>query len=235
VVLDDVLTSIDDAHLGRVIQLLHDEAPSFNQVIITTHFRAWRDKYRFFHAPSQQVQLIQLNRWSLERGITHSRDQAGVDELRIWLEREPFDRQIVASKAGILLEGMLDHMAQIYRCRLPRKPDNDYTLVELARSFDGKLKKVLHIERAGESIALEPYLARIDGTAWIRNQVGAHHNAAAAQVPDDEVRAFAQLTLDFAGALVCRQCGQMPARNRSGNFYECQCGKTQLHPLQAPA
>lgn len=234
VVLDDVLTSIDDAHLGRVIQLLHDEAANFNQVIITTHFRAWRDKYRFFHAPSQQVQLIQLNRWSLERGITHSRDQAGVDELRDWLTREPFDRQIVASKAGILLEGMLDHLAQIYRCRLPRKADNDYSLVELARSFESKLKRVLLVQRNGASIALEPYLARIDGTAWIRNQVGAHHNMAAASVPDDEVRAFAQLTLDFAAALVCPHCGQMPARTRSGSFYECQCGRTQLHPLVTP-
>jgi AAA domain len=234
VVLDDVLTSIDDAHLGRVIQLLHDEAANFNQVIITTHFRAWRDRYRFFHAPSQQVQLIQLNRWSLDRGITHSRDQAGVDELRDWVNREPFERQIVASKAGILLEGMLDHLAQIYRCRLPRKPDNDYSLVELARSFEIKLKRVLLIQRDGVSIALEPFLTRIDGTAWIRNQVGAHHNMAAAGVPDDDVRAFAQLTLDFANVVVCPHCGQLPARTRSGSYYECQCGKTQLHPLVTP-
>lgn len=150
------------------------------------------------------------------------------------MNREPFDRQIVASKAGILLEGMLDNLAQIYRCRLPRKPDNDYSLVELARSFESKLKRVLLVQRDGVSIALEPFLARIDGTAWIRNQVGAHHNMAAASVPDDEVRAFAQLTLDFAAALVCPQCGQMPARTRSGSYYECQCGATQLHPLVTP-
>lgn len=234
VVLDDVLTSIDDAHLGRVIQLLHDEAPSFNQVIVTTHFRAWRDKYRFSHAPSQQVQLIQLHRWSLERGIRHSRDQLWVDDLRAELEREPLDRQSLASKAGILMESTLDHLAQLYRCRLPRKPEGDYTLVELARGFDGKLKRALTVQRDGMALPLETGLNRIDATAWIRNQVGAHFNTQAAMVPDDEVRAFALLALDLASTLVCPQCGQMPARSRNGSDFECQCGRTHLQPLLAP-
>ncbi len=235
VVLDDVLTSIDDAHLGRVIQLLHDEAPSFNQVIVTTHFRAWRDKYRFSHAPSQQVQLIQLHRWSLERGIRHSRDQLWVDDLRAELVREPLDRQSLASKAGILMESTLDHLAQLYRCRLPRKPEGDYTLMELARGFDSKLKRALAVQRDGAALPLEAALNRIDATAWIRNQVGAHFNTQASTVPNDEVRAFAALALDLAGALVCPQCGQMPARSRNGSDFECQCGRTHLQPLVAPS
>jgi energy-coupling factor transporter ATP-binding protein EcfA2 len=226
IVLDDVLTSIDDAHLGRVIDLLHDEAKHFNQVIITTHFRTWRDKYRFHQAPGGRVQLIQLQRWSLERGVRTSKDVLSSDELREWLDREPFDRQVVASKAGVLCESLLDRLTELYRCKLPRKPDNAYTLVELARGIDAKLKQQLHIARSERKTPLEPLINAVDSYAFVRNQVGAHHNAAGAQIPDDDVRAFAGVALALSDALVCEICGQMPTRAKSATEFACQCGAT---------
>jgi energy-coupling factor transporter ATP-binding protein EcfA2 len=234
IVLDDVLTSIDDAHLSRVIDLLHDEAPSFNQIIITTHFRAWRDKYRYLQAPGQQVNLIQLNRWSLERGVRHSKDQHALDELRAEIESEPIDRQALASKAGILMESLLLQLGHLYRIRLPLKSDGDYTLVELSRGFDAKLKRVLRVKRGGDGVALEDMLAQIDASAFIRNQVGAHYSSAASKIPDQDVLDFAALAVRFAESLVCPRCGQTPTRNKSGVDFECQCGHTHLEPLMAP-
>ena len=58
VVLDDVVTSIDQAHMERFMNLLHDEAANFNQLIITTHYRPWRDRYRYAKGPAANVQLI---------------------------------------------------------------------------------------------------------------------------------------------------------------------------------
>ncbi len=40
VVLDDVLTSVDEAHLGRIIELIDEEADGLGHLIITTHFAA---------------------------------------------------------------------------------------------------------------------------------------------------------------------------------------------------
>jgi energy-coupling factor transporter ATP-binding protein EcfA2 len=234
VVLDDVLTSIDDAHLTRVIQLLHDEAAHFNQIIITTHFRAWRDKYRYHHAPGGQVQLIQLHRWSLDRGIRHSKDALGADELRDLVQVEPLDRQGVASKAGILLESMLGQLAQLYRIRLPLRADNDHGLVELARGFDAKLKRALVVTRAGTRIPIEPLINAAERLAFVRNQVGAHANAAGADIPDRDVLALGEAALALADALVCPGCGAMPLRARSGVDCECSCGTTRLEPVQTP-
>ena len=39
VVLDDVVTSADEVHMTRYIDMLHNEANSFDQVILTTHYR----------------------------------------------------------------------------------------------------------------------------------------------------------------------------------------------------
>lgn len=42
VILDDVITSVDQSHMTRFINMLHDEAGKFNQLIITTHYRPWK-------------------------------------------------------------------------------------------------------------------------------------------------------------------------------------------------
>jgi energy-coupling factor transporter ATP-binding protein EcfA2 len=233
IVLDDVLTSVDDAHLERIIQLVHDEAPNFSHVIITTHFRPWRERYRFQQAASGHVQLIELMRWTLERGIRHTKTQVAVDELRETLHREPLNRRDVATQAGVMLESFLDFLTQRYQCRLPRK--ESYALVELARALDGKLKKALRIERDGENILLEPLLDQIDGLAYIRNQVGAHYNEHGMNISDREVIQLGEVTLALADGLVCSSCGQLPNRTKSGSEYQCQCGKVKLHPLISPS
>jgi energy-coupling factor transporter ATP-binding protein EcfA2 len=232
IVLDDVLTSVDDAHLERIIQLVHDEAPNFCHVIITTHFRPWRERYRFQQAASERVQLIELMRWSPVRGIRHTKTQLAVEELRDALNVEPINRRDVANQAGLLLESFLDFLTLRYQCRLPRK--DSFSLVELARGLDGKLKKALRIERHGENVLLESLLNQIDGLAYIRNQVGAHYNERGMNIPDSDVIQLGEVTLKLADTMVCPSCGQLPNRTKSGSWHECQCGMTKLHPLIAP-
>ncbi len=70
VVLDDVLTSVDEAHLGRIIELIDAEAAGLGHLIITTHSRAWFDRVR--RAAGPQPDLIELQPWTLNNGIRHS-------------------------------------------------------------------------------------------------------------------------------------------------------------------
>lgn len=78
IVMDDVLTSVDDAHLDRITDLLADEAPNFGHLIITTHSRAWCDRMRTMKG--MQVDLIELDGWDLKHGIRHRRSPLRVEQ-----------------------------------------------------------------------------------------------------------------------------------------------------------
>jgi hypothetical protein len=65
VILDDVVTSVDEPHVDRFMAMLLGEAPHFSRLILTTHERAWLDRYR----DSDDVAIIELGEWTLERGV----------------------------------------------------------------------------------------------------------------------------------------------------------------------
>lgn len=54
-VLDDVMMSVDENHLDRFIDLLHSESVNFGHILVTTHYRPWRDRYRNNRAPGGRV------------------------------------------------------------------------------------------------------------------------------------------------------------------------------------
>lgn len=240
VVLDDVLMSIDDPHLDRVIDLINDEAPNFGHVIITTHSRAWFDRMRL--GQGMAAELIELYGWDLQNGIQHSNAPLAIEDLRQAITAPKLDRQQVASRAGILLEQLLDELTMCFHCRLPRKPEKVYTLGELADGLDKKLVKLLRVEQfdqAGNLIAdteLFPLISAATADAWIRNQVGAHFNPCAAGISDAMVRKFGENVLTLADVYLCDHCRQLPRKNKSGSYWECGggCGKIHLHPLVAP-
>ncbi len=240
VVLDDVLMSVDDPHLDRVIELINDEAPNFGHVIITTHSRAWFDRVR--QGKGMPAELIELYGWDLQSGIKHSHAPLAVNELRNVVAAPKVDRQAIASRAGILLEQLLDELTLRYQCRLPRKQLARYTLGELADCIDKNLQKLLrveHLDDAGiitKSIDLIPLIKSVTADTWIRNQVGAHFSPDSAGISDNMVRTFGENVLAFADAILCEKCHQLPTKNKSGSYWECGggCGKIRLYPMVAP-
>lgn len=240
VVLDDVLMSIDDPHLDRVIELINDEAPNFGQVIITTHSRVWFDRMRL--GQGMAAELIELYGWDLQNGIQHSKAPLAIEDLRQAVSSPRLDRQQVASRAGILLEQLLDELTLLFQCRLPRKSVAAYTLGELADGLDKKLVRLLRVEQfdlAGNLLAnteLFPLITAATADAWIRNQVGAHFNPCASGISDAMVRKFGENVLAFADVYLCDYCRQLPRKNKAGSYWECGggCGKIHLHPLLAP-
>jgi hypothetical protein len=69
---------------------------------------------------------------------------------------------------------------------------------------------------------------------WVRNEVGCHFSLAGQGVPDSDVRAFAERSLNLAEAIFCDACGELPARNKSGSYWQCTCGLRRLYPLIPP-
>jgi ABC-type transport system involved in cytochrome c biogenesis ATPase subunit len=70
VALDDVLTSLDDTHLARLVAMLTAESRHFTQLIVTTHQRAWHDHARRETATTAaRMQAIELLPWSVRDGV----------------------------------------------------------------------------------------------------------------------------------------------------------------------
>ena len=118
------------------------KASNFAQVIATTHQRLWRDIYRYQHGAGRLTQMIELQRWSLSKGISNFKTRLAVDDLIASIAAAPFDRQVTASRAGILLEAVLDWLALQYRCRVARTHDGSYTLGELQDGTESLFKKL---------------------------------------------------------------------------------------------
>ena len=240
IVLDDVFTSVDSRHLRRIVELLSQEANSFRQVIIATHYRNWRDQYRYLSGSTNVVELMELHSWSLNGGVRKTNSTYAMDDLRNHLQAEPLNRQALASLAGVLMEAALDHLALLYRCGLPRCAEGNYTLGELSDAVN-KVSKHLQVEHAPDNgnkarvvtaaTALKPILDDIKSLTFIRNQVGGHFNLSGADICDDDVREFAQKSLTLLEALACPECG-VPASKAKDDFFKCNCGHTRLKPLK---
>jgi hypothetical protein len=242
VILDDVFTSVDSTHLDRFMTLLHEEAINFNQVIITTHYRPWRDRYRWAKGPTANTQVIELGPWTLQNGLQAGQFLTALAELRKHLLQKKCDRQVVASKAGIVLESLLDFLTLKYRCAIPRNARNEYTLGDLASGIDSKLGKELRISKPSKpsgaktdtDIVLKPLIDACTSEQWIRNAVGCHFSSLGSDVTDGDVRKFSENVVALATGLICDSCGMLPTRHPSGSYWQCKCGKLKLYPLIYP-
>lgn len=239
-ILDDVLTSIDGSHLERFMSLIHNEAKHFNQMIITTHYRPWRERYRWAKGPVANTQLIELGPWSLKDGLKTGEFLSAIEELQIIVDKKgSFDRQAAASKAGIVLESLLDFITLKYRCAMPRNVRNEYTLGDLAYGVDSKLSKELRcrISSNGDGkkdVQLKSLLDAATSSPWVRNCVGCHFNTLASEITDQEVKDFCKSVLVLANHLICSKCNTLPTRRPSGSYWQCKCGQLELYPLIYP-
>jgi energy-coupling factor transporter ATP-binding protein EcfA2 len=240
VVLDDVVTSVDSPHLDRFMQLLHDEAPNFNQMIVTTHYRPWRERYRNARGPAAKTQVIELRMWSLDWGVQADEAVTAIKELRACLAAPKMDRQGVASKAGIQLESILDFLTFQFGCKMPRQTDPNYTLGALAMAIDSKLGKLLKTLKPGTAsqpkaeTLLKPLIDELTNKAWIRNKAGCHFSNLGSEISDPEIKEFGTKVLALSDALVCVGCEAFPTSKPSGSYWQCECGKIELHPLIQP-
>lgn len=248
-ILDDVVMSVDENHLDRFIDLLHTECSEFAHILITTHYRPWRDRYRYNRAPSSKVHFVELRTWSIDSGIKIQNGKISLDELRSAIsDTKYFDRQKITSSAGIILENILDYLSLLYGCKLQRKPKNDYQLRELLDSLSKKLLSTLRVQHfekdkvSGKCVDttvvketdLKEVLDKIKELAIIRNWVGAHFNYDGSMVSDTDVENFGKLTLELAELLTCPESGQFPDRDNSGSYWETKTGSIRLHPLKEP-
>lgn len=247
-ILDDVVMSVDEKHLDRIISLIHTEAINFSHVFISTHYRPWRERYRNNRAPNLNIQFLELRGWSMERGITIAKPQLVLEEIKFYLSSpEFFHRENLSGATGRFLEAILDFLTFNFQSRLKRKPGNDYTLSELLDCLSKDLLKVLKVQRMNilpdgkycnnsfaDEVYLKPIIDEIKNLKAIRNQVGAHFTFDGALVSDSDIEDFAKATVKLAELLVCPVNSTLPDRNKSGSYWETRSGSIRLFPLIEP-
>lgn len=237
IVLDDVISSVDQLHTDRFMEVMHKYATKFKQLIMTTHFRPLKDRYLYARGPAANVQIIELLPWTKQRGIVHTKTKVKAERLEELLKVSPLDRESAASQAGILLESLLDFITLQYQCKMPRSSDPSYTLARLIQGIEKKLAEALKTTQSNGTATvteLKAILDSISGLNWIRNQVGCHFSLKGMSITDREVQEFAELTVKLSKALICTHCGELPRKSKSGSDWECTCGKMHLAPLVIP-
>ena len=251
IVLDDVFTSVDVAHLGRIIDLIDSESDRFAQVFIFTHSRNWFDRYRFNQAVSGKADKLELRRWSPTVGVRTDWTSDEITEVARLAAQFKQDggvkvRQELASRCGILLEALLGFISKQFRTSVPNTSDGLHTLGDLLGSCS-KVIKVLEVRRLADPItpANEGECQASNHSADlqalmalaipIRNGIGCHFNQVAAQLSDSEIDEFARATLAFATAIVCshHDCGQIPQREE-GSYHRCSCKRTRFVLTKRP-
>lgn len=241
-VLDDILTSVDEPHVERLIEMLYTETAQFRHCIITTHYRPWREKFRWGWLKNGQCHFVELAKWTLDSGIQHVQSLADIERLTALLKETPPDPQLVCSKAGVALEAALNFLTERYECAVPRKPHAQYTLGDLLPAIHKKLRAALKVDvlgtapdmaRTHTTIALGPMLDELERIALVRNVFGAHFNALSFALLDADAIRFGTQVQSLLAALTCRVEG-WPCSSKSGSYW-ATAGETRcLHPLRKP-
>jgi wobble nucleotide-excising tRNase len=238
--------SVDQNHLDRFIDLIHSEAAHFSQIIITTHYGPWRDRYRNNRAPSGDMLFLELRKWSKENGIRVKNSKIALDELKEMLsDEDKFHRENISTAAGRTLENILDYLTYLFTSKLPRKPKSDYQLHELLTCLSSQLVKLLRVEHLEkdeqgnyssikETTDLHPVIEKLKQLKAVRNQVGAHYNFDGQLVSDDDVTDFGNAAVEFAEFIICPETGALPDRKPSGSYWETKSGSIRLYPLIDP-
>lgn len=244
-VLDDVMMSVDENHLDRFIELLHSESNNFGHILVTTHYRPWRDRYRNNRAPGGRVHFLELRNWTIENGIKVYNGKLILEELRTLVNSpDDFHRENIASTSGRMLENILDYLTIKFQSKLARKTKNDYTLSELINGLSSSLLNVLRVEHISrdndgnytiidKSVNLKPTIEKLKGLAAVRNQVGAHYNFDGSFVSDEDIMEFGSITIEFAELLICPTSGNLPTNNSSGSYWRSSLGTVRLYPINA--
>jgi len=242
-VLDDILGSVDEPHVDRLVRMLFQEAAHFQHCLITTHYRPWRERLRWGEFQFGECHFVELRRWGIAAGMEVVTAIPEVERLKKYLADPSPDLQTIVSKAGTLLEAALDFLTIKYHCAVPRNADGKYTIGEMLPNVKGKLRKALAVEigqrDASGAIAysapipLEALFERLDKIVVIRNVMGAHYNTLSFELRDEDALEFGRVALQLVETLMDPRVG-WPTKNKSGRYWHTPGETRRLYPVLKP-
>ncbi len=240
-VLDDVVASVDEPHVDRIIGMLYDISKKFAHCMLTTHYQPWREKFRWGYLQTGECQFVELGEWCWAEGIVTSKSTPRIEILRAHLAEtfpEPAD---VCACAGVALEAVLDFLTLQYECSVPRRRTKP-TLRDLLQAIKKNLRATLRVELhdmpvavgATPTVKLGPVLDKLEKFAQARNVIGCHFNEMAFQLPGKDGLDFGRLVLELAEAVIHPEHG-WPGSDKSGEYWTNSGKSRRLYPLKQPS
>lgn len=244
-ILDDVLGSVDEPHVERVIGMIYELSTKFQHTIVTTHYRPWREKFRWgWLKPGQACQFVELTGWAIDDGIRVVSSLPEIERLKALLNESPIDSQAICSKAGVVLEAVLDYLTQKFECAVPRRQGAAYTLGDLLPAISGKLRDALSVELrdgltdatapSNSTVKLKPVFDELTRIAQARNAFGAHFKAISLELLDADAVGFAKYVVQLVDLLTHPEHG-WPSNDKSGSYWRNSADSRRLHPLKKPS
>lgn len=239
VVMDDVLGSIDEPHVDRLIQMLYDESKVFKHTIITTHYQPWKEKFKWGWLKNGQCELLELGVWTPKTGLMAAgRSQSPLFDLRNYLAATPPSLQSACATAGVMLEAICDYLTSLYECDVPRRKGK-LTLGDLLpRVAEKRFSDALRVEIKNPdgtytTVSLGDKFIKLRDMAQLRNIFGCHYNDLAHVLPQKDALEFASLVHEVGSALICDEEG-WPGSDKSGSYWATKDETRRLHPLKKP-
>jgi hypothetical protein len=241
-VLDDVIASVDEPHVDRIIEMLYDISQKFAHCILTTHYTPWKEKYRWGFLKKGECHFVEFRRMDLGRRHYASGSTSRVERLRAQLSEPLPEVSEICASAGVILEVVLDFLTLQYGCAVPRSRTKP-TLGDLLPAVKAKLRTVLRVEihnppiapaAAAPTIQLGPILNKLETLSQVRNIMGCHFNDKAFYIPGKDGLAFGRLVLELAEALIDADHG-WPGSDRSGEYWTNSGRSRRLYPLKRPS
>lgn len=243
-VLDDILASVDEPHVERLIEMLYAETAKFRHCIITTHYRPWKERLRWGWLKTGECHFIELSKWTTQNGLSLAKTLPEIDRLKRLLDDESPDVQAICSKAGIILEAALNFLSELYECAVPRKSEDRYTIGDLLPSINGKLRKSLRVEvqtgtdETGNPIykteILTPVFDELSRIAEVRNVFGCHFKAVSFELLDSDAMNFGRQVYKLMELLIDQEAG-WPKKSNSGEYWTNSTKSRRLYPLRKPS
>lgn len=242
-VIDDVLTSVDDSHMNRVVDMLYEQSAYFRHCIITTHYKPWKLKFQWGRLRHEGCRFVELGTWSITQGMSllNQDPKSEIQILETNLKTVPFDAQIVAGKAGVVLEAVLDFLTRLYECAVPRKDEDRLTIGDMMSAVSPKLRNAMRVEKLTdkesgryEMIPLGDIINKISKLAGARNDYGAHYKEGTFGLGDADAREFGTCVLELADLIIDREYG-WPTDRSSGSYHATKKETRRLHPFVRPS
>ena len=241
--LDDAIASVDEVHLERLYQLIVDQSVHFKHVILTTHYRPLRYKYKWGILNQGKVEFLELGKWHLNTGITFAKTPSSETDILKKYIAEANDPSTIASKSGIILEYIFDFLTGIYNSKLPRSPgaEQRWTLDNYRGGLSKIIKhlKVEHVDsdqQVIKTVQLVDLINDVFSLLQVRNCIGCHYKELTGHFDElSEALKLGNTTLALVEAL-CDDDGSTPQYRNSGSYWANtrKNATRRLYPLLTP-
>lgn len=242
-VLDDVLASVDEPHVDRLIEMLYAQASRFRHCVIATHYRPWKHKLQWGWLKNGQCQFVELARWTNLQGLTMIKTLPDIERLKMLLDDESPDPQLVCAKAGYIFEAALNFLTLLYECAVPRKSEDRYTIGDLLPSIKGKLRQNIRVDVLSrgddgtenfQTHSLTPIFDELSRIAEARNVFGCHFKAISFELLSEDALPFGRKVYELMILLTDPENG-WPKNSSSGEYWATAGETRRLYPLKKPS